>query len=73
LPLRDFDCPYFSFRWDLGRAQESDRYLRARWPIAELFEPPHFIAHQRQALAPEVVASRYNSAFAEDEWSDDLA
>jgi GT2 family glycosyltransferase len=73
LPLRDFDCAYFSFRWDLGRAQLSDRYVRARWPIAELFEPPQFIAHQRQALAPEAIASRYDSAFAEDAWPDDLA
>jgi hypothetical protein len=73
LPLRDFESPYFQFRWDAARARQSDRFLRSKWPIAELFEPDQFIQHQLQALRPEAILSRYESVFAADSWPPELA
>ena len=72
LRLRDFECPYFRFRWEPGRMRLSDSYVRGKWPLAELFDPAHFIAHQHQGLRPENVLERYDSAFAADTWPEEF-
>jgi hypothetical protein len=72
LPLRDFEQDYFRFRWDMQRAHLSHVYVRARWRIAELFEPSHFIHHQLTALSPETVLTRYDSSSVIDEWPEEF-
>ena len=73
LPLRDFECPYFRFRWDPTRARQSDRYVRDKWHIADLFDVMPFVARQHLALRPESVLTRYDSAFEADSWPEEIA
>jgi GT2 family glycosyltransferase len=73
LPLRDFECPYYRFRWDPLRARQSDGYVRSKWRLADLFDAMLFVARQHTALRPEAVLTRYESVFEADLWPEEIA
>jgi GT2 family glycosyltransferase len=72
LPLRDFEVPYFRFRWDPARARQSDQYVRSKWRIADLYDGMSFIARQFTALRPEAILTRYDSALEADTWPEEI-
>ncbi len=73
LALRDYECPFFRFRWDAARAKQSDDYVRSRWRLADLFDVMPFIGRQQLALRPEAVLTRYDSVFEPDLWPEEIA
>jgi GT2 family glycosyltransferase len=72
LPLRDFEVPFYRFRWDPVRARQSDGYVRDKWHPADLFDGMHFIAHQHAALRPEAILRSYDRALEADPWPAEL-
>lgn len=73
MPLRDFDCNYFRFRWDLARARQSHEYVQGKWRIADLPTAMRFVEEQHRALLPEAVQRRYGSVSEPDPWEFELA
>lgn len=55
LPLREYECDYFRFRWDLGRARLSHEYVENKWRLADMQSAMRFVEQQNEALAPERV------------------
>ena len=68
LPLRDYECPFYRFRWDLGRARLSQRYVQEKWQMGNLFDPLPFVERQHTALQPGKVLTGYASALEADQW-----
>lgn len=73
LPLRDFECAYYRFRWDPMRARQSEGYVRSKWRLADLFDVMPFVARQHTALRPEAVLTRYETLFEPDLWPEEIA
>jgi len=67
-PLRDYEVPYFRFRWDRARAQQSQEYVRKRWRMANLFDVMPFVDEKHGALRPDKIVTRYESPFEADQW-----
>jgi len=67
-PLRDYECPYYRFRWDAARARQSQELVRQRWRMANLFDVMPFIREKHTALQPAAVVAGYDSALEADQW-----
>jgi hypothetical protein len=72
-PLRDYECPYFRFRWDAARARQSQEYVRNKWRMANLFDVMPFIEDKHGALRPEVIVADRESPFAVDQWPAEIS
>jgi GT2 family glycosyltransferase len=68
LQLRDYECPFYRFRWDLGRARLSQAYVQDKWRMGNLFDAIPFVERQHTALAREKVLTGYASALEADQW-----
>jgi GT2 family glycosyltransferase len=68
LPLRDYECAFYRFRWDRARARQSQDYVREKWRMANLFDSAPFVERQHGALLPGKVLERYASALEADSW-----
>ncbi len=73
LPLRDYECAYYRFRWDLGRARQSQRYVQEKWSMGNLFDPLPFVQRQHTALQPGKVLTSYASALEADQWPAEIS
>jgi hypothetical protein len=67
-PLRDYEVPYFRFRWDRTRAQQSQEYVRSKWRMANLFDVTPFVDEKHAALLPDSIVTRYASPLETDQW-----
>jgi hypothetical protein len=72
-PLRDYECPYYRFRWDAGRARQSQELVRQRWRMANLFDVMPFIREKHTALQPPAVVAGYDSALETDRWPAEIS
>lgn len=72
LPLRDYEIPFYRFRWDAVRARQSDAYVRDRWRLVGVFDGMTFIARQQTALQPDAILTRYDSIFESDPWPEEI-
>jgi GT2 family glycosyltransferase len=68
LQLRDYECPFFRFRWDPARARQSHDYVRDKWRMGNLFDSTPFIERQHGAMQPGKVLTSYASALETDQW-----
>jgi hypothetical protein len=73
LPLRDYECAFYRFRWDRTRARLSQEYVRDKWRMGNLFDPGPFIERQHSALAPGKVLTGYASALEADQWPAEIS
>ena len=72
-PLRDYELPYYRFRWDWKRALQSQEYVRDRWRMANLFDAMPFVEQKHRALQPETIVTRYESALEADQWPAEIS
>jgi len=72
-PLRDFECPYYRFRWDAARARQSQELVRQRWRMANLFDVMPFIREKHTALQPAAVLAGDDSALETDQWPAEIS
>ncbi len=72
-PLRDYECPYYRFRWDAGRARQSQELVRQRWRMANLFDVMPFIREKHTALQPSAVLAGYDRALEADQWPAEIS
>jgi len=73
LPLRDYECAFYRFRWDRSRARLSQDYVRNKWRMGNLFDPMPFVERQHGALLPEKILTGYASALEADRWPADVS
>jgi GT2 family glycosyltransferase len=73
LPLRDYECAFYRFRWDRTRARLSQEYVRNKWRMGNLFDPLPFVERQHGALLPQNVLQRYDSALEADQWPAEIS
>ena len=73
MPLRDFECDYFRFRWDMLRARQSHDYVRETWHIDELQDAMRFCADQNRALTPQAVLRNYTAVSELAPWPEQFA
>jgi hypothetical protein len=71
--LRDYECPFYRFRWDLGRARLSQGYVQHKWRMGNLFDAMPFVERQHAALAQERVLSCYASVLEADKWPAEIS
>jgi hypothetical protein len=72
-PLRDYEIPYFRFRWDWTRARQSQEFIREKWRMANLFNVMSFVEEKHSALRPETIVTRYESALEADQWPAEIS
>lgn len=51
-PIRDYDVPYFRFRWDEGLAYRSHEVVMRRWRIGNMPSAMSFVAEHGRFLDP---------------------
>jgi len=73
LQLRDYECPFYRFRWDLGRARLSQAYVQDKWRMGNLFDAIPFVERQHAALEREMVLTRYASVLEADQWPAEIS
>lgn len=73
LPLRDYECAFYRFRWDHTRARLSQDYVRNKWRLGNLFDAMPFVERQHSALQPGKVLTGYASSLEADQWPAEIS
>jgi hypothetical protein len=68
VPLHDFDCDFYRFRWDLAAARRSNEEVRLKWRVAGMSDSLPFVERQQQALDPGAVLRGRSPASEIDPW-----
>lgn len=72
-PLRDIECDFFRFRWDLARARSSHEYVERKWRLADMEDATWFVRDHQLGLSPGAVLRRYDSVSEADLWPGQFA